>query len=232
MEENKYDFEIIETNKEMNEKDVKTPENDTKAELIEQLNTLQHKYAKLESDMTPLLQQQKNTVTKSLTLIDIEDFIPFLPLDGKDYAIDEDDNFVEHQYQKFMDITSGKYFIDYREHKKLKKFISIILNDHEPYSKNKNKVQRNFLYNLIYHKYQFDIEQIQSQNVFINYYFDPKENGTIKQLFVASVQVLFTILLLIEIVFTFDIELLLPDENKLNFALAAIVTYLVCVLIK
>eukprot|EP01084_Bolivina_argentea_P237835 399608_1 len=81
----------------------------------------------------------------------------------------------------------------------------------------------------ISHTIRVKSDTIKQTNIFINYYFQPNDHGIIKQFFVASVQISLTILLLFEIIETFEESYF---DNNLNCVAAWVIMYLVCVLIE
>eukprot|EP01084_Bolivina_argentea_P103375 185173_1 len=124
------------------------------------IQELQNKMNELEYDIKTMQAKQKPLSQQLLTLVHLEEFLPLILLDKVSDGIGEDDNFVVNQYNEFIKLTSNTEIIEFNQYEKFQKFQGFILKEHELYENNKNKLRRNYLYNLIYHKYQYDIQSI------------------------------------------------------------------------
>eukprot|EP01084_Bolivina_argentea_P227724 384648_1 len=116
-----------------------------RTDLVEKMDELQKEYKILYEELKQELQEMKKEekqAVHSLTLIDLEDFLPLLLLDKKHDGIDEDEDFVVNQYNQFLKTMWDELIMDINQYRKLKKFQGLVLKDHEKFEQNKNKLRR------------------------------------------------------------------------------------------
>eukprot|EP01084_Bolivina_argentea_P059212 108087_1 len=132
---------------------------------------------------------EKEQDSVRLVLLPFEDFNGFI--DGADIDDNDTNKFIIDVYNNYSTTFAKDTAISVEKHKKLKQFTEEI----HKYDQIESQeiLDHIYLYNLMYHKYGQDIENIKVSNIYHNYYFEPENNPLVMQVFIFCIQILFTV---------------------------------------
>eukprot|EP01084_Bolivina_argentea_P281358 481381_1 len=131
-----------------------------------------------------------------LMLLDYEDFIHIFP-EETNWSIDCK-LFIEKYYYWFYQVSAGSKN-DMESYRTLRSFKDAIKFDGGKEMSGIKTLNYIFFYNLLHWKYFYDIRNIKTQNIYMQYYFNAKENPLTMQWFLAVIQIIFTGALLYQI---------------------------------